>query len=123
METLLIEATEESPKIVLDYESGVYQISGRSLPENAIGFYQPVFDWLQTYQQTAKPNTVFEFQLEYFNTASAKQIAKILLALEKISAKSEVLVKWYYKKDDVDMLASGYRYAKLINVKFEVLEF
>ncbi|HBX51837.1 MAG: hypothetical protein A2275_00505 [Bacteroidetes bacterium RIFOXYA12_FULL_35_11] len=122
MEALLIEATEDSPKIALDAANNLFQISGRSLPENAIGFYQPVFDWLQNYLQSPNTESVFEFQLEYFNTASAKQIAKILLFLEKLSIKSDVIVKWYYKQDDVDMLASGQRYAKLINVKFEVLE-
>ncbi len=122
MEALLIEATEDSPKIALDAANNLFQISGRSLPENAIGFYQPVFDWLQNYLQSPNAVSVFEFQLEYFNTASAKQIAKILLFLEKLSIKSDVVVKWYYKQDDVDMLASGQRYAKLINVKFEVLE-
>ena len=122
MEALLIEATEDSPKIALDAANNLFQISGRSLPANAIGFYQPVFDWLQNYLQSPNTESVFEFQLEYFNTASAKQIAKILLFLEKLSIKSDVIVKWYYKQDDVDMLASGQRYAKLINVKFEVLE-
>lgn len=122
MELLLIEATEDSPKINFDVSSNLFQITGRSLPENAIGFYQPVFDWLQSYLNEPAPVTIFEFQLEYFNTASAKQLAKVLLFLEKLSSKSEVCVKWYYKKDDVDMLASGQRYAKLINVKFEVLE-
>src|SRR3989339_514623 len=116
MEALLIEATEDSPKIALDAANNLFQISGRSLPENAIGFYQPVFDWLQNYLQSPNTESVFEFQLEYFNTASAKQIAKILLFLEKLSIKSDVIVKWYYKQDDVDMLASGQRYAKLINV-------
>lgn len=122
MEVLLIEATEDSPKVIFDAINNLFQISGRSLPENAIGFYQPVFDWLQNYLQAPNASTAFEFQLEYFNTASAKQLAKVLLFLEKLSSKSEVIVKWYYKSDDVDMLASGQRYAKLINVKFEVIE-
>lgn len=122
MDVLLIEATDDSPKVIFDTANSVYQISGRSLPENAIGFYQPVFDWLQNYLQEPNPSTTFEFQLEYFNTASAKQLAKVLLFLEKLSSKSDVIVKWYYKSDDVDMLASGQRYAKLINVKFEVIE-
>ncbi|MBI5220165.1 MAG: DUF1987 domain-containing protein [Bacteroidia bacterium] len=122
MDAFLIEASEDSPKILFDSNNNIFQISGRSLPENAIGFYQPVFDWLQLYLQAPNPTTNFEFMLEYFNTASAKQVAKILLFLEKLSSKSDVVVKWCYKKDDVDMLASGQRYAKLINVKFDVIE-
>lgn len=122
MDVLLIEATEDSPKINFDTDSNLFQITGRSLPENAIGFFQPVFDWLQRYLNEPAPVSTFEFQLDYFNTASAKQLAKVLLFLEKLSSKSEVFVKWYYKKDDIDMLASGQRYAKLINVNFEVLE-
>ena len=123
MEPLIIKATEDTPEIVLDPENGIFKISDRSLPENAIEFYQPVFEWLKNYSKEPDTPTNFEFKLEYFTTSSAKQIIKILLILQEISTKSEVNIKWYYKKEDVDMYASGLKYQKLINANFELVEY
>ena len=115
MEKLFIKETEDSPKIEFDYESKHFEISGRSLPENAIGFYESVLRWLDEYSATPLDMTIFNFKLEYFNTSSAKQLAKILLILEKLSEKgNKVIVNWYYQKEDTDMYASGNRFSKLI---------
>ncbi|HOS83774.1 MAG TPA: DUF1987 domain-containing protein [Bacteroidales bacterium] len=123
MEVFSIKATEETPEITLNPVTGEYSISHRSLPENAIGFYAPVFDWIEKFSQNPPVNELsFIFNLEYFNTASAKQIAKILLMLEKLSEKIDVIVIWKYKKDDVDMMSSGLRFSKLLNMEFEIQE-
>lgn len=123
MEALIIEKTGDTPTIILDPANNKFLISERSLPENANGFYAPVFKWFNTYSENPDANIVFIFKLEYFNTASAKQIAKILLTLEHLSNKSNVLIKWFYKKGDLDMMSSGLRYSKLLNVKFDIEEY
>jgi len=123
MEALIIEKTGDTPTIILDPANNNFLISERSLPENANGFYAPVFKWLNSYSESPDSDVVFTFKLEYFNTASAKQIAKILLTLEYLSQKCNVLIKWLYKKGDLDMMSSGLRYSKLLNVKFDVEEY
>ncbi len=123
MEALFIKATDETPEITLNHVTGEYCISHRSLPENAIGFYAPVFDWIEKFSQNPPVDEIsFIFNLEYFNTASAKQIAKVLLMLEKLSEKIDVTVVWKYKKDDVDIMSSGLRFSKLLNMEFEIQE-
>ena len=122
MEALRIEETEDTPKIVLDPENNVFSISGRSLPEDSVAFYQPVFTWLQQYTEVAENDMDFVFFMEYFNTSSAKQIAKIFLLLEKLNEKVFVQVIWKCRKDDVDMASSGMRFSKLLNLEFEVRE-
>jgi len=122
MESLIIEASEDTPSVILSHSENKFIISERSLPENSIEFYMPILNWLEKYAEHPNPITHFEFKLEYFNTSSAKQIAKVLLVLEKVSKVSDVLVKWYYNKDDKDILASGSRYEKLINIKFQLIE-
>ncbi|OFX28137.1 MAG: hypothetical protein A2033_08475 [Bacteroidetes bacterium GWA2_31_9] len=122
MDSLIIEATEDTPNVILSQSENKFLISDRSLPENSIEFYLPILNWLEKYSVNPNPVTHFEFKLEYFNTSSAKQIAKVLLMLEKVSKVSDVLVKWYYSKDDKDILASGSRYEKLINIKFQLIE-
>lgn len=122
-ETLLIESTEDTPKVIFDVEKKLFEISARSLPENAIGFYEIVLKWLNDYSNSPLDLTVFDFKLEYFNTASAKQLAKILLILENLTKKSKVVINWHYKKEDADMLASGTRFSKLIDLNFNLIEY
>jgi len=122
MEALRIEETEDTPRIVLDPENNEFSVSGRSLPEDSVAFYTPVFEWLQQYTEVVENDMDFVFFMEYFNTSSAKQIAKIFLLLEKINEKVFVQVIWKCKKDDVDMASSGMRFSKLLNLEFEVRE-
>jgi hypothetical protein len=122
MEVINIEKTKDTPKIILDKDNSIFEISERSLPENAIDFYKPVIDWFTEYSKNPNHETVVNFKLEYFNTASAKQIAKILLLLQNIAKNNNVLIKWHYQKDDLDMKASGVRYSKLVKVNFEFIE-
>ena len=123
MEKFFVQETEDTPKIEFDPGNKLFEISGRSLPENAIGFYSKTLQWLTEYSLSPIELTVVNFKLEYFNTSSAKQIAKLLLLLEKIAEnKSKVLINWYYYKDDSDMYASGSRFSKLISLNFTFLE-
>ncbi len=122
LEKLIIESTEDTPKVIFDIENNIFLISERSLPENAIGFYEPILNWLHQYANSPLELTVFDFKLEYFNTASAKQIAKLLLILENIGKKNNVVINWFYKKEDSDMLSSGTRFSKLIDLSFNFAE-
>lgn len=122
MEVLHIEGTEDTPEVLLDSENNTFSISGRSFPENAIEFYESIFAWLQKYAEEAENDMEFEFFMEYFNTSSSKQIAKIFLLLEKINENVFVQVIWKYKKEDPDMMASGMRFSKLLNLEFELRE-
>lgn len=123
MEKLFIKECEDSPKIEFDSENKVFEISGRSLPENAIGFYEPLLQWLDQYSAKPVDVTIVNFKLEYFNTSSAKQLAKILLLLEKMSEKGhKVVINWHYQKEDTDMYASGNRFSKLISLNFSFIE-
>ncbi len=123
MEALIIQPTKDTPRIEFAPENGIFSITERSLPENAIEFYEPVLEWLETYSQAPNQNTIFDFKLEYFNTASSKQIIKIILSLEKLAVNNEVKIRWHFRKIDEDMESLGQRYARLIKVKFELIEY
>lgn len=121
MEALHIEASEDTPKIYFEPEVEIYLLEGKSLPENAIDFYQPVFDWATSFFNSDEvPSAVdINFKLDYFNTASSKQIAKFLRIIENSQASENVTIKWFYDEEDADMLKAGNRYNKLMNVNFE----
>jgi hypothetical protein len=102
---------------------GVFEIKGRSIPENSVEFYKPLVDWLDSYKESPLPKTVVDIRLEYFNTSSSKCILDVFKKLETIhKAKNEVEVNWYYEEDDEDMLEAGEDYESIIRVPFKMIE-
>lgn len=116
MEVLNLEGTEDTPKILLDKGNGIFEISGRSLPEDSAEFYQPVLDWIEEYAGDPNDSTEFAFKLEYFNTASSKLILDVLMALEDIEG---MKILWYFDEDDEDMEEAGEEFSELVEIPFE----
>jgi len=120
METIKIQGTEDTPKIILDAGNEMLEISGRSLPEDVSSFYEPVLNWLTEYSENPNKKTIFNFKLTYFNTASSKLLLDILMKLEEMKEKGqEVLIRWHYPEDDEDMAEAGEEYADIVDVPFE----
>lgn len=119
MQTLNIHPTPSTPKIVFDNSNGIFEISGRSFPEDAIGFYRPVLDWIQAYLQNPYTTTILVFEMEYFNTASSKNFISILYSLnDLVNNGLDVKVFWRYHEDDEDTLEAGNDFASLVSIPF-----
>lgn len=116
MEILNLKGTEDTPTILLDKKNGIFEISGRSLPEDSAEFYKPVIEWINAYAGEANPTTEFAIKLEYFNTASSKLILDVLSALEEIKG---IKVIWYFHDDDEDMEEAGQEFSELVEIPFE----
>lgn len=123
MEGIFIEATQDTPSIILNRDTGTFIIAERSYPEDAYEFYIPVLDWIERYCKVANETTVFDFKLDYFNTTSSKQIFKIMLLLEELSKNKKVFIRWHYKTPDREMRTHGEIFSKIINAPFELIEF
>jgi uncharacterized protein YkuJ len=122
MEPLDIKATNDTPRVLFDPDNNLFEISGRSLPEDVVTFYQPVLDWLDEYTRTPLKKTDFVFKYIYFNTATSKLVQDILTKLEHLQEKgSEVKVSWYYEQDDEDMLDLGIEFKENVNIAFEIV--
>ncbi|MBN2664310.1 MAG: DUF1987 domain-containing protein [Bacteroidales bacterium] len=124
MNNLEITGTAKTPSILFDAQSGVLEIKGRSIPENAIDFFKPLVDWLDEYSKETKSVTKANIQLEYFNTSSSKCILDIFKKLETINKQdnSEVVINWYYEEDDEDMLEAGEDYQSILKIPFKMIE-
>lgn len=122
MNALILESTDETPKVILDKNRGTFEISGKSLPEDVTTFYDPILNWLEDYAQAPNAETVFKFRMLYFNTASSKLIMDILLKLEEMKDDgARVTVEWYYQQDDEDMQEAGQEFSEIAEVPFEFL--
>ena len=125
MANLKIEGTEDTPLIDFNVDGGKFEISGRSLPEDAVSFYNPVLEWLDSYYGGSPlSETVFDFKLEYFNTASSKLVLDLFMKLEEHASQgNSTKVNWYYFEDDEDMQEAGEEFAELVEVPFEFFEY
>lgn len=124
MRELYIEARPDSPEIKLDKNNAVFQISGKSLPEDAASFYQSVIEWLELYKTDPLETTVFIIKLEYFNTSSSKMILDIFNQLEEIKEEGHnVEINWYYPDYDEEMEDAGAEYAEMVNLHFNYISY
>ncbi len=124
MEVIKIIGTDDTPSVTLDAQNDLFEVSGRSLPEDVAAFYEPILDWLDRYSESPNDKTVFNFKLVYFNTASSKLLLDILLKLEEIyEAGNDVLIRWHFPDDDEDMEEAGEEYADIVEVPFEQVSY
>jgi hypothetical protein len=122
MENIFIEGTGRTPNVDFNAQTGMLEISGRSIPENSIAFYKELFDWLDEYVSHPQTKTQMAFNLEYFNTSSSKCILDILRKLEKLPEEGhDAHVKWYFEDGDEDMEESGMDFKSLINLEIELV--
>ncbi len=124
MTALRVEATDTTPRVILDKDKSEFLIEGKTLPENVNGFYEKIKDWLNKYIENPNDETILEVKLEYINTASSKALFSIFMKLEKIIEKGKpAKIIWHYADDDEDMKDVGEEYSEVIKVPFEFVEF
>ena len=123
VKNLFYEATGRTPRIHFDYSAGIFEISGKSIPENSFEFFRPVLYWLDNYIKFPLKNTVLKMSLEYFNTSSSKCFLDIFKKFESINREtSKVLIEWHYDEDDEDMLEAGEDYESILKIPFKFVE-
>ena len=115
----------KTPFIDFDSKTGIFELKGKSIPENSVSFYKPLLEWLDNYCVSPNISTVLNFQLDYFNTSSAKIIADILKKLDKLqdTGLSNVVVNWYYQDIDEDMLEAGEDYMTFTKTVFNLISY
>ena len=118
-----IAGTPKTPEVLFNPKTGELILKGRSVHENSDRFYTPIFEMLDTYSKDPASSTTATFELEYFNTSSAKYILDIIKKLEEISLSgNKVEVRWIYEEGDLDMEEAGRDYADLVDLEVQVLQ-
>ena len=124
MDPLIISGTEDTPEVIFNKKEGTFQINGRSLPEDVIEFYAPVFSWLEQYVANPNEETKFKVKIDYFNSASQRAINEIFNILTRINLKGKkVFVEWYFYQDDDEMREAGQEYAEITNLNFQYISY
>ena len=128
MEKKILQATSNTPEVVLDPENNVYKISGESRPEDIPAFYKPILNWLADFRehlnQSQDRDTPYDFDMrfEYFNSLSAKFILDICKNLSEIRSEgNNINVRWHFERDDHDMQEVGQQMSRISKLPFEYI--
>lgn len=102
MNDINLEGDKRSPTIRFNFQEGKFNISGRSLPEDAFSFYEPILSSIEEYaQKTDRNSTEITINLEYYNTSSSMYLVNILKTLDDMAGKGhQVSIKWYFDQQD-----------------------
>lgn len=122
MENFYLKSTSKTPHLEFRYNEALFEIKGRSIPENSIEFYKPLINYIEDYLTNPKPKTTVAVKLEYFNTSSSKCLVEVFRKLEKVLQFGfEIKILWYYESDDEDMLESGEDFKEILKIPIELV--
>ncbi len=114
MEKILREATDRTPAVVFDFESGVFSMKGESYPEDASAFFGPLHQALEEFLAGEfDAPVVFDVEFAYFNSSSAKVLMNLFQLMEDAAENmgKKIIINWHYNADDDTMLEFGEDFA------------
>jgi hypothetical protein len=124
MDNLLIPAKVDTPYVCFDELTGVFEISGKSLPEDSVRFYRPVLTWVEEYMRSPRDITTLNLKFVYINTSSSKMVIEIIsLFVKNKQPRKELRINWHYKKDDDEQREEGEEYSDLVKYPFNLVEY
>ena len=122
MENYTIVGDYKQPDIILDADSGLIKVSGRSIPEYPSEFYKPIIEWLANYVKNPAEETTIHYQLEYYNSASNRYLLDILEMFTPLhKSGKKITFKWYYEEDDDEAKDSGVVYGDLVEYQVNLI--
>jgi hypothetical protein len=126
MRKLIINRTINSPKVFLDAEKEILEISGESRPPDVSAFYTDILHWFDEYShiliksKTDSEAIAFDLDFDYFNSSSAKYILELCKKIASVRSGGKIInVRWHYEEDDTDMLEAGREMSRMAKFPFE----
>ena len=104
---LYIKASNNSPKIVIDFSQILFEISGDTFLDEPLTFYQPVFQYIYSnfYQvkdsiyQRGNPSLTLHFYLRYIGLQDIEMIRQIDWIFFDIQ-EFTTFIYWYYNPEN-----------------------
>jgi SiaC family regulatory phosphoprotein len=123
MEKLNLKPTSKTPRVILNKDENQFLISGKSLPEDVREFYNPVFEWFDSYFTEPNPVTTLIFEISYYNTASSKIFLDLLFFIKDAIDKGiNINIIWRYEQDDDEILEAGHDYERIVKIPIQIEE-
>ena len=124
MNVLKIKGNDSDCEVLLDGERGIFEFSGRFLPQRTREYFEPILSWIENYSKKPYSKSTLIFKMDYFNTSSSKKFLDILLIFQSIHSNGfDVEIEWYFHKDDIDLKDAGLGYSDLVDLPFKYKEY
>jgi hypothetical protein len=102
---LFIEPGDKTPQVDFNPFNGELILSGRSIPENAAGFYENLTGWINEYVKKPRLTTNLRLNLDYFNSASSIWLARIIKSLCSVEKDGFTLfIHLYFDIEEFDTM-------------------
>ena len=118
MSTIDIKESIKTPAIKGDSIEGTLSIKGKSLPEDARVFYEPLMIWFNEFTKSHPNEINVDLDIEYYNTSSSSILFKILDSLKKLSSESKMTINWHFEEDDIEMEEIGVDFQNILGDVF-----
>ncbi len=121
---IILNETQDTPRVILDKKQDQYWFSGTSIPENSRKFYEPIIQWVIEYIKEPNKETVVNFKMKYFNTSSTKSLLDIMDLFKEISRQGKpLIINWYFPEEDEDMYEAGVGFSKMVRFPFNFIKY
>lgn len=119
------QGTDNLPYVNFDIENGVFEIVGKSYPQNAENFYAPLIEMVKEYCTSPKNHTSVTCRIEYFQTTSQRFLVEILYDFTQIAPPNKIEINWGCTDDVLDdeeeIIFVGKDLENILNFKFNFL--
>jgi hypothetical protein len=121
--------TEYTPKAEFSNQTGLFEITGISRPENVSEFYDHIVNWLKDFEKQYVINgewkqreILMNIKLTYCNSATSKYLYKILEVIKVWTDFGLVpVINWYYDEEDDKMLEDGHDISEALGYDFNFI--
>lgn len=119
-----IRPSHVTPSIYFDPNKGIFDMRGKSSPENPNAFYDYVLQTLDDYAELDGHRTMItNLAFQYYNTSSSKYLYMFMKKLSRINDMGKkVVVNWFFEQGDEDMKEAGEELEGFFDMNFNIKE-
>jgi hypothetical protein len=123
MEDIFIKEAPTTPEVRFNFQEGILEVKGVSIPEDTEEFYQPLLEALEEFIKTQMPPKItMNFKLIYVNTSTSAVLGRMIKILEPLEGEDRTAhVNWYYEIEDEDMKDLGEDFNSFSKLPFELI--
>lgn len=124
MNDLNISAGKDTLSVMCSPDSGLIELEGISYPQDAAEFFNPVFEWMESYFDQIGKELTMNLRINYLNTSSTKCLFDLIDRMEDyFKSGNETQVNWYYEEDDDDIKETGLEFQEDLDIPFNLIPY
>lgn len=118
LQYIKVKHTEFTPQIILDPHLSLIKIIGNSRPLSSTFYFDPIFEWMQSYGKHGKKQLSVHFEFRNMNTYTMHFLLKMIRLLNHFCLDDkDINVTWVYDHEDDDLKEFGNQLYDLFIVK------